>query len=147
MKTESFKMNIFSYLSTMLLTCLLLFCQTLDAQETKKSREEEAAEKLTEMMDEKLSLDDQQSKKIYDINLKYINMNEQLQNSSARRISKLKTLKSNQEAKEKELKSILTDEQYNEYQRIKTSLREEFKENLKNKEQLRDYISTVIKKE
>ncbi len=135
MKTESFKMNIFSYLSTMLLTCLLLFCQTLDAQETKKSREEEAAEKLTEMMDEKLSLDDQQSKKIYDINLKYINMNEQLQNSSARRISKLKTLKSNQEAKEKELKSILTDEQYNEYQRIKTSLREEFKENLKNKEQ------------
>lgn len=135
MKTESFKLNIFSYLSTMLLTCLLLFCQTLDAQETKKSREEEAAEKLTEMMDEKLSLDDQQSKKIYDINLKYINMNEQLQNSSARRISKLKTLKSNQEAKEKELKSILTDEQYNEYQRIKTSLREEFKENLKNKEQ------------
>ncbi|MCI1683703.1 MAG: hypothetical protein LKI39_14280 [Bacteroides sp.] len=132
METKVFRLSISSFLSMMLLGGLLLLSQTLSAQEAKMSSEE-MAQNLTGIMKEKLSLDDQQYAKIYNINLNYINKNKELQNSSEGRMSKFKTFKSNQKAKDKELKSVLSNEQYNEYQQLKEKLKKEFKEYQKNK--------------
>jgi hypothetical protein len=128
MKTASIK----SFIGVLLFGLLFTSGQAVSAQETKKSPEEKA-KVLTERMKEKLTLIDDQSSKVYEINLKYIKKNEQLQNSSGGRPSKLKTLKANQEAKDKELKSVLSSEQYEAYQQLKEQLMEELKENRRNK--------------
>lgn len=132
MKTKLFRLSVSSFLSMMILSSLLLFSQTLSAQEAKMSSEE-MAQNLTEIMKEKLSLNDQQYTNIYSINLNYIKKNKELQNSSEGRMSKFRAFKSNQKAKDKELKSVLSNEQYNEYQQLKEKLKKEFKEYQKNK--------------
>jgi periplasmic protein CpxP/Spy len=130
MKTKSLNLSVKSFFTMILLGCLLSIGQTLNAQEAQKTSEDQA-KNLTEKMKEKLSLDDQQYSKGYDINLKYIKKGEELKNSSASRRSKLKTFKSNQDAKDKEVKGVLNDEQYKEYQKLKEQLKEELKEKAK----------------
>jgi hypothetical protein len=130
MKTKG---NIKPFIAVLYFGILLTFSQTISAQETKKTSEEKA-ETLTELMKEKLMLDDNQYAKVYDINLKYIKKNAQLQSSSSRRLSKLKTLRTNQDVKDKELKNVLNSEQYKVYQQLKEKLKEELKENRKKQQ-------------
>ncbi len=130
MKTSVFKTG--SLFTVILLGYFLIIGLPLHAQES-KSTSEEWAKTLTDKMKEKLSLDSQQYPKVYDINLKYIKKNMELQNSSARRMEKFKTLKANMEAKDKELKNILTADQYKVYETMKEQLKEELKEKYKNR--------------
>ncbi|TWV10523.1 hypothetical protein FQ707_12555 [Bacteroidaceae bacterium HV4-6-C5C] len=130
MKTNVFKTG--SLFTVILLGYFLIMGLPLHAQES-KSTSEKWARALTDQMKEKLSLDSQQYSKVYDINLKYIKKNMELQNSSARRMEKFKILKANMEAKDKELKNILTADQYKVYETMKEQLKEELKEKYKNR--------------
>ena len=121
------------FIIVLLFGSLFTFTQA-SALHSQKKTSEERAKNLTERMKRELSLDDNQYSKVYDINLEYVKKSEQLQNSSAGRLSKLKTFRANQETQDKELKIVLTDVQYKKYQQLKERLKEEFKENRKNRD-------------
>lgn len=88
---------------------------------------DEHAKATTDEMKNKLSLNDSQYQKVYDINLKYAKQNKELAANSGNEKSKEKTMKSQREEKEKELKKVLTSEQYKKYEGMEKETKKEAK--------------------
>jgi len=89
---------------------------------------EQRATALTTWMKTNLQLTPEQAEPVQALNLKYANLNEGLRTSTQTRGAKLKTLKANNDAKEKELKGILTEDQFKIYKAKEAEIKEKFKE-------------------
>lgn len=120
------------YRKTVLLAIvtLLLFAGRTIAQDSLRTTAETRAEKMTGKMKTGLSLSDDQYKKVYDINLKYIQKAEALKDTDDR-MAKMKARKADNEAKTKELKAVLSKEQFDKYQQMQEEVRKEMKEKIK----------------
>ncbi len=99
----------------MLFACMLFATQGF-AQGMRSP--EERAKMTTDRMKESLSLDETQTKSVYDINLKYAKKNEEIFKGDGDRAAKMKEIGDLQEAKDKEFKAVLTDKQYGDYQKM-----------------------------
>lgn len=93
------------------------------AQEVKKTMPspEERAQKMTDRMTEKLSLNEAQKKQIYAINLENAtNRQKEMEAQKAERDAKQAEMK----AQEEKIKSVLTDEQKKQWEELKTEGRD-----------------------
>jgi len=123
-----------------ILTVIMLFvaCSSfslaVSAQNTiSKAQAEERAQKMTAQMQKKLSLAEAQYQPVYDINLKYAKVNQQILKGTDGKMSKLKKLRSTQQSKSKELQAVLTKDQFNQYEEWSKEVKAELKENYKNR--------------
>ena len=123
-----------------ILTVIMLFvaCSSfslaVSAQNTiSKAQAEERAQKMTAQMQKKLSLAEAQYQPVYDINLKYAKVNQQILKGTDGKMSKLKKLRSTQQSKSKELQAVLTKDQFILYEVWSKEVKEKLKENYKNK--------------
>jgi hypothetical protein len=98
-----------------------------------KAQAEERAQKMTAQMQKKLSLTEAQYQPVYDINLKYAKVNEQILKGTDGKIAKLKKLKLTQQNKSRELQAVLTKDQFNQYEEWNKEVKAELKENYKNR--------------
>jgi hypothetical protein len=80
-----------------------------------------------------LNLTPEQEEAAQSINLKYANLNEELKNNNQSRLQKAKTLKANDQAKDKELKELLNDEQFKAYLSKKDEVKEKLREEAKTR--------------
>ncbi|MBI1770293.1 MAG: hypothetical protein HYR67_18135 [Bacteroidetes bacterium] len=98
------------------------FAQT--SQTNAKGRTpEQRADHLTNWMNKKLTLTADQKSKIYDVNLKYAKMNQEVRTTDAdNRKTMHQELKGNEQEREAEFKAILTPEQFQLYQTAKQEL-------------------------
>ncbi len=112
---------------TMLVGCLFLSVNIVNAQQMTKSAEDRA-KMLTNEMKSKLSLTDEQYQKVYDINLKYAKQVDQTAKTATDQKAKLQLFKSNHEDKAKEFKKVLTPEQYKMYEDMTKEAKKEAKE-------------------
>ena len=94
---------------------------------------EQRAELLTQKMNEKLTLTDDQRPAIYDINLRYARNVESAYSSGGRKMKRLKSMKAASKEKDGELKKIMTGEQYKSYLRYKDELKDMVKEKIEEK--------------
>ncbi len=99
----------------MLFACLLFTTQGF-AQGMRSP--EDRAKMMTDRMKTSLSLDETQTKSVYDINLKYAKKNEEIFKGDGDRAAKMKEIGDLQNAKDKEIKAVLTDKQYADYQKM-----------------------------
>ena len=115
----------------------MLFGQLAMAQDASAKRDktpQDRAKLLTEMMKNKLGLDDSmQVSQIEAINLKYALKNEPILKSDNSKLSKFKQLRSSQKEKDTELKKIFTPEQYKQYQDFQDEMKAQLKEKRKNR--------------
>jgi len=123
-----------------ILTVIMLFvaCSSfslaVSAQNTiSKAQAEERAQKMTAQMQKKLSLAEAQYQPVYDINLKYAKVNQQILKGTDGKMSKLKKLRSTQQSKSKDLQAVLTKDQFNQYEEWSKEVKAELKENYKNR--------------
>lgn len=102
---------------------------TAQAQESKwrELAPEERAAHLTEWMKEKLELNDDLSKQVNQINLKYANQMELLKTDDGSRFSKFQKIKSIDESKDQELKKLLSADKFAKYLDEKEAIREKIK--------------------
>ncbi len=98
-----------------------------------KAQAEERAKSMTAQMQKKLALADAQYQPVYDINLKYAKVNEQILKGTDGKIAKFKKLRSTQQSKSKELQAVLTKDQFILYEAWSKEVKEKLKENYKNK--------------
>jgi hypothetical protein len=98
-----------------------------------KAQAEERAKSMTAQMQKKLALADAQYQPVYDINLKYAKVNEQILKGTDGKIAKFKKLRSTQQSKSKELQAVLTKDQFILYEVWSKEVKEKLKENYKNK--------------
>lgn len=105
-------------------TCVL----NVAAQERTPKTPEERATALTEWMKTNLQLTPDQEGPVSAINLKYADLNEELRGSTKTRMQKLKTIKANDQGKDKELQGVLTPEQFKTYESKKEEIKKKFKE-------------------
>jgi len=92
---------------------------------------EQIATKTTDWMKSTLSLNEDQTAQVKDLNLKYAQKNTDLKKSSMSRRQKLETLKANDDAKEAQLKRIFTADQYKTWSVKKEEMKELMKEKIK----------------
>jgi len=120
----------------LLLASLFMFSLSLYAQhehKTMNATPEERANKLTDWMKKNLQLNDKQVSQVQAINLKYAHQNESLKGGTDTKQKKMKTMKSNEQARDTELKGVLTADQYKKWQAKKQETKEEMKEHMKEK--------------
>jgi hypothetical protein len=101
--------------------------------EFKNSTPEQRAELITNWMKSKLALDPAVVTEVYNINLKYARIDQDVMSSTGGRFRKFKELKANGKSKDKELKAVFTGEQYNKYLQKKEELRKAIRERMKEK--------------
>ena len=121
--------------SGVLVICMFFLIGQVGAQEKQMPPASKRAAKITEWMKTNLSLSADQEPKVQDINLKYATKVDEVKSSTDDRKKKMKTLKSNEAAKDAELKSIFTDSQYQTYLSKKDEMKKKLKEKRKEKKQ------------
>lgn len=119
--------------SILFLACLLFTAEAHSQSVESKATSEQRAKKMTDKMKETLSLADAQYQPIYEINLKYVKINEQLKSSDDSKMTKFRNFKATQEAKAKEMKTVLTSDQYKEYEKLADEMKDKLKEGYKNR--------------
>jgi ATP phosphoribosyltransferase regulatory subunit HisZ len=97
---------------------------------------EQRAEKLTEVMKDKLALTADQVPKVKAINLESAGKIQALHDGSGERAEKMKAAHKIQSDKESALKQVLTPDQYKKYEGLRTEFQEKAKERMK--EHMRD---------
>ncbi len=114
---------------------ILLIQNNVFAQqgEFKNSTPEQRAELITNWMKSELALDPAVVTEVYNINLKYARIDQDVMSSNGGRFRKFKELKANSKSKDKELKAVFTSEQYNKYLQKKAELRKAIGERMKEK--------------
>ena len=86
---------------------------------------EQRAEHLTNWMNKKLTLSADQKAKIYDVNLKYAKMNQEVRaNDADDRKAMHQELKANESEREGEFKTILSSDQFQLFQTSKQELKQ-----------------------
>lgn len=120
-----------------MIALVLLFLMTLttfvQAQEKldklfAETTAEERAQVQTEMMQEKLSLTGDQKIPVYDINLKYAHMLEDVYKAGGGKLKRLRNMKAVSKEKDGRLKTVLTENQYALYEAYKDEMIEKIKE-------------------
>ncbi|MBS1563216.1 MAG: hypothetical protein JST39_02455 [Bacteroidetes bacterium] len=95
---------------------------------------ETMAKKMTDRMKERLPLADSiEYQKMYDLNLKYINRQQDVLQGNEGRMAKFKALKGLQDKKSQEAKTLLSKEQYKNYQALVAEMREEMMEKYRDR--------------
>jgi methionine-rich copper-binding protein CopC len=107
--------------------------QAQSREDLKQSTPEQRAQLQTEYLKNNLHLDEQQTQKVADINLKSAQKMESVLNGSGGKLSKMKTAKNINKEKEAGYKEVLTSEQYKQYQELKEDMKEKMKERRKQK--------------
>jgi len=97
-----------------ILIVFLSFTCTLCAQRRQQSTPEERATRQTERLTEKLSLNEDQKKKVYDLNLKYAKKDKS-QAKKGDREQRREEFRKSEEQRSTELKALLTDDQQKKY--------------------------------
>lgn len=116
-----------------LITLLVLFFglyQGAFAQDG--SRKDQATQAITDTMQVRLSLNDDQYKKVYDINAQFLTKLGSIKQEGGGKLAKFQKLKAADQERDAALKPILTDDQFKKFQEYKKARREEMKENYKN---------------
>lgn len=126
------------FIAIMVVGCL---CFNVSAQQAQHTPEERA-KALTDEMKSKLTLNDSQYQKVYDINLKYAKQNESIVKGTGDKKAKDELIKKQLDAKKQEMKGVLSADQYKKYE----SMREEVKSDLKDaKKEVKDQTKTAPK--
>jgi|GEM_PF-6391463 len=103
------------------LICCTTFCFAQRAE--KKFVPEQRAEVVTNWMNQKLSLSSKQRSKLFEVNVKYAQVNEKVFNVETDNQKILEQeLKSNEEKRERDYRKILTRKQFNLFQSEKKQL-------------------------
>ncbi|CAA0078820.1 Uncharacterised protein [Halioglobus japonicus] len=101
----------------------------------KNTTPEERAQKLTSTMQSDLSLDEETTKAVSEINLKYAKEAQTVMDSSGTQFGKAMTFRKNEQAKDAELKGVLSPEQYSQYEEKKSAMRDTMKQKFMEKRQ------------
>ena len=112
---------------------VLLFAGLHSQAQKKEATPEEIAGKMTTWMKNNLGLDESQTAKASEINLRYAQKMVDVKNSSADKNQKMQTLKENEQAKDAELKNVFTAEQFKTYESKKAELKKAAKQKMKEK--------------
>jgi len=115
-----------------LVALIVLFfglCQGAFAQDG--SRKDQAAKAITDTMQVRLTLNDDQYKKVYDINEQFLSKLGGVKQEGGGKLAKMQKLKAADQERDAALKPVLTDEQYKKYQEFKKERRAEMKERYK----------------
>jgi Spy/CpxP family protein refolding chaperone len=121
---------------SLVLFCLIALTTSVQAQEKleklfAETTPEQRAKLQTGMMQEKLSLTEDQKTQVYDINLKYAQKLEDAYNAGGSKVKRLRNMKAVSEEKDGQLKTVLTGNQFDLYLKYKDEMREKIKENRK----------------
>lgn len=117
---------------TLLLALFLLIAGASFAQD---GSADQKAKALTDRMKTQLTLNDDQYKQAYDINLNFVTKLGGIKEDAGSKMSKFKKLKSVDEERDAALKKVLTEQQFKEFQTQKKENREEMKARYKNNKQ------------
>jgi parvulin-like peptidyl-prolyl isomerase len=124
-------------LATALFFCLfLLFGFAVQAQsmeDFKHSTPEQRAQAQTEYLKTNLQLDDEQTQKVADINLKYAQKMESVIKGGSGRLAKMKAAKNINGQKEAEYKQVFTSDQYKKYGELKEDMKDNAKKKMKQR--------------
>lgn len=115
-----------------LITFFVLFfgmCQGAFAQDG--SKKDQVTKAITDTMQVHLSLNDDQYKKVYDINAQFMTKMAGIKQDSGGKLAKLQKFKAADQERDAALKPVLTDDQYKKYLQNKKERREEMKEKYK----------------
>jgi Na+-transporting NADH:ubiquinone oxidoreductase subunit NqrC len=96
-----------------------------------QSTPEEKAKALTDRQKNQLTLTDDQYRKVYDINLDFINKLGAVKEDGGGKMAKFRKLKELDKSRDASLQKVLTDEQFKKFQTVKQETREEMKEKYK----------------
>lgn len=124
------KQHLFLFL--FLLLGLATQAQSMD--DFKQSTPEQRAKAQTEYLKTNLQLDDQQTQKIAEINLKYAQKMEPVIKGSGGKLSKMKTAKNINAQKEAEYKQVFTSDQYKKYAELKDDMKNNVKKKMKQRQ-------------
>lgn len=124
------KQHLFLFL--FLLLGLATQAQSMD--DFKHSTPEQRAKAQTEYLKANLQLDDQQTQKIAEINLKYAQKMEPVIKGSGGNLSKMKTAKNINAQKEAEYKQVFTSDQYKKYAELKDDMKNNAKKKMKQRQ-------------
>jgi len=113
-----------------LLVALFLFVTAI-AQSTP----DEKAKALTDRMKTNLTLNDDQYKSVYDINLDFIKKLGGVKEDGGSKMAKFKKLKEIDKSRDASLQKVLTEDQFKKFQTQKQETREEMKEQYKKNKQ------------
>ncbi|OMP76259.1 hypothetical protein [[Flexibacter] sp. ATCC 35208] len=116
-----------------LITIFVLFlgmCQGAFAQDGTKK--DQAAKAITDTMQVHLSLNDDQYKKVYDINAQFLTKLAGIKQDNGGKLAKLQKFKTADQERDAALKPVLSDDQFKKFQENKKARREEMRENYKN---------------
>jgi|SRR6218665_53370 len=120
--------------TVLIATLFLGFAGAASAQKDSAAHSPEArAKTLTDKMKTELSLSDDQTSKVYDINLKYAQKNQQSLQGEGSKMEKAKAVKGDNKDKNKELKGILSEEQFEKYKDLQQEKKATLREKLKNR--------------
>ncbi len=117
MKTMNFKRVLISLVTVGGFFVTTVFAQGGPQQNNQRPSAEEMAQKQTDRMKSKLNLSEEQSKSVYDINLKYAKSNEsEYKKAQEAKEKRMEAMKASQDKKDAELKNVLSADQFNTYQ-------------------------------
>lgn len=120
--------------TVLIATLFLGIAGAVSAQKDSTAHSPEArAKTLTDKMKTELSLSDEQTSKVYDINLKYAQKNQESLKGEGSKMEKAKAVKGDNKDKNKELKEVLTEEQFEKYKDLQQEKRATMREKLKNR--------------
>lgn len=111
----------------LLLVVMMITTTGLLAQQRQRATPEERAKKQTEALVKELGLTDEQKEKVYDINLKYAQPNEEL--AKMDREKRREAFQKIQKEKDDAIKAVLTDEQKKKYDEYQKGMQERMREN------------------
>ena len=113
-----------------LIAILLLTGITVSAQH---KTAEQKAKNLTDTMSSRLSLNEDQYKKVYDANLNFVTKASSLKKEDGDKSTKLGKIRSLNNERDATLKTILSDEQYNQFKAFKKENKKGMKGRLRKK--------------
>jgi len=113
---------------------LFLFLSISGASFAQGTRKEQAAKMLTDTMKTQLSLNDDQYKQVYDINLDFISKLSAAKQDAGVKMAKFRKMKEADRDRDATMKKILTDDQFKSYQEHKQENKKELKDRYRNKQ-------------
>jgi mannitol-specific phosphotransferase system IIBC component len=115
-----------------LLVALVIVSVTASAQSKMTEEQKKEAKARYEAYKQKLNLNEEQSKKVEEINTAFFAGMSELKSSGASKLSKYRKYKSLQSQKDKQMKEVLTKDQYKIYLQFQQEMKSTFKENRRN---------------
>ena len=109
----------------LIMVCGMCLSANLNAQQTKSP--EDRAKAITDEMKSKLNLNDDQFKKVSDVNLKYAKERNDIFSGSGDKKSKEDKMKTSFDSEKNDMKSILTSDQYKKYEDMLKEMKKEAK--------------------